>query len=119
MGFGGEGGAGGGDGVGGDGLVEEGVFGGGAGGRGGRRRLAAAMRMSSMRPSFEEGEGGEGDLGDGLGVAGAYFADVVLVAGEVAGDGDAVEELVGAEGGLLVAEVEVGVGDCARAAWWR
>ena len=46
--------------------------------------------------------GGEGCLGDGLRVAGAYFADEVLVGGVGAGDGDAVEELVGLEGGAFV-----------------
>jgi len=35
---------------------------------------------------------------------------------EVARDGDGVEQLVGVEGGLFVAEVEVGVGDCSGAA---
>ena len=63
---------------------------------------AAARRMSGCVSSSDEGEGGEGGLGDGLRVACAYFADEVLVGGEVAGDGDAVEELVGAEGGAFV-----------------
>jgi len=40
----------------------------------------------------------------------------VAVVGEVAGEGDGVEEFVGAEGGFFVAEVEVGVGDCSGAA---
>ena len=52
-----------------------------------------------------------GCLGDGLRVAGAYFADEVLVVGVGARDGDAVEEFVGGEGGAFVGLVEVGVGD--------
>ena len=45
---------------------------------GSSRRLAAAMRMSWMMAFVHAGQGGEGDFGDGLGVAGADFADVVL-----------------------------------------
>jgi len=40
----------------------------------------------------------------------------VAIVREVAGDGDGVEQLVGAEGGFFVAEVEVGVGDGSGAA---
>ena len=58
-----------------------------------------------------EGYGGQGCLGDGLRVAGAYFADEVLVVKVGDGDGYAVEELVWAEGGAFVGLVEVGVGD--------
>ena len=79
------------------------------------RRLAAPMRMSSMSAVVHAGEGGYGYLGDGLCVAGAYFAGVGFVTGEVTFYCDAVEELVGGEGGLFVAEVEVGVGHGAGA----
>ena len=50
-------------------------------------------------------------------VAGAYFADEVLVGRVGAGDGDAVEEFIGMEGGAFVGEVEVGVGEDAGG-WW-
>ena len=118
MGFGGQGGAGGSDGGvdvgGGEGFALQGGFGGGAAdgavGEGGGAETDVGEFVV-----FDEGEAGEGDLGDGLRVAGADFADVLAVAGEGARDGDGVEELVGTECGLFVAEVEVGVGDGAGA----
>jgi len=60
---------------------------------------------------LEKGECGERCLGDGLRVAGSYFADEVLVGRVNAVDGYAVEEFVGAEGGAFVGLVEVGIGE--------
>ena len=72
-----------------------------------------------MMSFVHAGESGYGYLGDGLSIAGTYFADVGFVTVEVTLDCDAVEELVGCEGGLLVGEMEVAVGHGAGAAWRR
>ena len=83
-----------------DGLVEESGLGGGAAGGdfaeagGGDSNVGDAV-------VFDQGEAGQGDFGDGLGVASADLADVRAVAGELARESDGVEEFVGGEGGLL------------------
>ena len=114
VGFGGESGAGGAEGGvevgGGQACVLESGFGGvAAGGAVGEGGCGEADGLDFL--VFDEGEAGQGDFGDGLGVAGAYFADVVVVVGEGSGEGDGVEEFVGTEGGFFVGEVEVCVGD--------
>ncbi len=100
----------GGDGPFGDGLVEKGLLGGmhadGAIGEGGGGD-ADVVDESAVGA----GEHRDGHFGDGLGVAGAHLANVVCVTVPVTVERDGVDELVGAEGGLFVGEVEVAVGD--------
>lgn len=106
MGFGGEGGSRGAEGavdVGGGeaGVLESGLGGVEADGAVGEGGCGEANFLDGL--IMEKGYCCESCLGDGLGVAGSYFADEVLVGGVDAGEGDAVEELSGAEGGALVA----------------
>ena len=93
---------------GGDGLIEDGLLGGGAA-YGGFAEGGGAEADVSDDVFFDQGEAGESDLGDGLGVAGADFADVTVIAGVSAREADGVKKLVGGQDGFFVAEVEVAV----------